>query len=81
MPRSDSSFRVLEQMGANNYRIELPEDMGNIIATFNVGDLTPYTSDDIEESIENESSKGEKDEARAPSLVQASYCTKRSLMS
>ena len=40
-PRADGPFRVLQRIGENAYKIELPGDYG-VSATFNVSDLSPY---------------------------------------
>ena len=40
MARGDSSYKILQMVGYNAYKIELSGDM-NISVTFNVGDLTP----------------------------------------
>uniref|UniRef100_A0A2N9GDV0 RNA-directed DNA polymerase n=1 Tax=Fagus sylvatica TaxID=28930 RepID=A0A2N9GDV0_FAGSY len=44
MPRADGPFRVLQRIGENAYKIELPGDYG-VSATFNVSDLSPYYED------------------------------------
>ena len=44
MPRADGPFRVLQRIGENAYKIELPGDFG-VSATFNVSDLSPYYED------------------------------------
>ena len=44
MPRADGPFRVLQRIGENAYKIELPSDFG-VSATFNVSDLSPYYED------------------------------------
>ena len=44
-PRADDPFKVLQHIGKNAYKIELPGDYG-IVAPFNVADLTPYLDDD-----------------------------------
>ena len=41
MPRSDGPFEVLETIGPNAYKIDLPSDYG-VSASFNVADLSPY---------------------------------------
>ena len=47
MPRSDGSFKVLERVSDNAYKLKLPGDMG-MSPTFNMGDLTPYVEDEEE---------------------------------
>jgi hypothetical protein len=44
MPRADGPFRVLQRIGENAYKIELPGDY-EVSATFNVSDLSPYYED------------------------------------
>jgi hypothetical protein len=44
MPRADGPFRVLQRIGENAYKIELPGDYG-VSATFNVSNLSPYYKD------------------------------------
>ena len=44
MPWADGPFRVLQHIGENAYKIELPGDYG-VLATFNVSDLSPYYED------------------------------------
>ena len=41
MPRSDGPFEILEKIGPNAYKVDLPGDYG-VSATFNVADLSPY---------------------------------------
>jgi len=47
MVRSDRPFEVIEKLGSNAYKLQLPGDMA-ISATFNIGDLSPYVEDTIE---------------------------------
>ena len=44
MPWANGPFRVLQQIGKNAYKIELPSDY-HVSATFNVVDLSPYYED------------------------------------
>ena len=48
MARSDGPFEILEKVGSNAYKLQLPGDMA-VSATFNVGDLSPYVEDSIED--------------------------------
>jgi len=48
MPRSDGPFEVLEKVRSNSYKLQLPGDMA-VSATFNIGDLSPYVADNIED--------------------------------
>ena len=41
LPRADGSFKVLQRIGENVYKTELPGEYG-VSATFNVNDLAPY---------------------------------------
>ncbi|KAJ8649116.1 hypothetical protein MRB53_002139 [Persea americana] len=54
MPRADSPFKVLQRIGDNAYKIELPGDYG-VSATFNVSDLSPYYEDEADSRLEDES--------------------------
>ena len=47
LPRSDGPFEVLEKIGPNAYKIDLPGDYG-VSATFNVADLSPYYDEEEE---------------------------------
>jgi len=47
MPRSDGPFEILEKIGPNAYKVDLPSDYG-VSATFNVADLSPYHDEDEE---------------------------------
>ena len=44
MARGNDPHKIVQKVGDNAYKIELLDEM-NIFATFNVGDLTPYTKD------------------------------------
>ena len=60
MPRSDGPFEVLEKIGPNAYKIDLPGDYG-VSATFNVADLSPYydPNDDLPSLRSNSHQAGE----------------------
>jgi len=47
MARSDGPFEIIEKVESNAYKLQLPGDMA-ISATFNIGDLSPYVEDGIE---------------------------------
>ena len=40
-PQADGPFKVLQRIGENAYKIELPSDFG-VSTTFNAADLSPY---------------------------------------
>jgi len=62
MPRSEGPYEVLEQVGPNAYKVDLPGDYG-ISATFNMADLRPYVdeSEEIRSLRPNSSQPGEDD--------------------
>ena len=45
MARGDGPYKVVQKVGENAYKLELPGDM-HIFAAFSVGDLTPYLEND-----------------------------------
>jgi len=47
MPRSDGSFKIIEKIGPNSYKVDLPGEYG-VFATFNLADLSPYYDDNEE---------------------------------
>ena len=47
MPRSDGPFEVMEKIGPNAYKVDLPGEYG-VSATFNVADLSPYYDENEE---------------------------------
>jgi len=60
MPRSDGPFEILEKIGPNAYKVDLPGEYG-VSATFNVADLSPYydPSDDLPSLRSNSHQAGE----------------------
>ncbi|XP_071708762.1 uncharacterized protein [Rutidosis leptorrhynchoides] len=54
MPRAEGPFKVLEKVGDNAYKVELPGDTA-VSSTFNVGDLMPYLEDDNLENLRSSS--------------------------
>ncbi|MDP1086273.1 hypothetical protein Q6245_28300, partial [Klebsiella pneumoniae] len=44
MPRAEGPFEILEKIGPNAYKVDLPGEYG-VHGTFNVGDLSPYHED------------------------------------
>ena len=47
MPRSDGPFEILERIGPNAYKVDLPGEYG-VSATFNIADLSPYYDEEEE---------------------------------
>ena len=41
MPSSDDPIEILEKIGPNAYKVDLPSEYG-VSATFSVADLNPY---------------------------------------
>jgi len=61
-PRGDGPFKVLQRIGDNAYKLELPGDY-EVSATFNVADLVPYLAVDEDlDSGSNPFQEGEVDE-------------------
>jgi len=48
MARTEGPFEILEKVGSTAYKLQLPGDMA-VSATFNIGDLSPYVEDAIED--------------------------------
>jgi len=48
MSRGDGPFKILKRVRDNAYKLQLPQDMA-IVATFAVGDLSPYIKDCFED--------------------------------
>ena len=80
MLRGYGPFKVLSKVGANVYKLELPRDMA-ILATFNVGDVSPYVEDEIDyEDLRSNPFKGGrmmhvKHQFRAFSLSKIRICS------
>jgi len=68
MARSDGPFEVLEKVGSNAYKLQLPGDMA-VSATFNIGDLSPYVEDNIEDPSDLRSNPSEEGEVDAGALA------------
>ena len=47
MARENGPYKIVQRVGDNAYKIELPGDI-NISATFNIRDFTPYIEDEGE---------------------------------
>ena len=70
----DGPFEVLEKIGPNAYKIDLPGDYG-VSATFNVADLSPYYDEHEELSSlrSNSNLAGENDgdnQAKVPNATE-----------
>ena len=46
----DCSFKIIEKIGENDYKLELPNDY-DISHTFNVKDFKPYHGEDLRVSL------------------------------
>ena len=57
-PRANGPFKVLQRIGDNAYKVELPGNYG-VSATFNVADLSPFHDDEGEENSESSSREAE----------------------
>lgn len=44
-PKANDPFEVIARIGDNAYKIALPDELGGVLATFNVGDLSPNLED------------------------------------
>ena len=62
MPRSNGPSKILEKVGPNTYKVDLPGDYG-VSATFNVAYLSPYydENDEISSLRSNSNLAGEND--------------------
>jgi hypothetical protein len=58
--RGDGPFRILQRIGDNAYKVELPGDYG-VSATFNVKDLSPYHGEHEPNSWVSSFQSGEND--------------------
>jgi len=54
MPRSDGPFEIIEKVGPNAYKVDLPRDYG-VSATFNISDLSPYFEEETLPSLRTNS--------------------------
>jgi len=61
MPHSDVPFEILEKIGPNAYKVDLPGEYG-VSATFNVADLSLYHEESEEiPSLRSNSSQARED--------------------
>ena len=69
MPRSDGPFEVVEKIGPNAYKVDLPGEYG-VSTTFNVADLSPYHEEEEElpslRSNSNQTGVYDRDHLRNP---------------
>jgi hypothetical protein len=66
MPRATGSFKVLEKINHNAYKLELPPEFG-VSPTFNISDLKPYLGEKDEiELMTTPIQAGEDDEDISP---------------
>jgi len=68
LPRGDGSFRVLEKINDNTYKIDLPASYG-VSNSFNGADLSPFTSEDTSESRTTPFQGREDDMTMPPSKI------------
>jgi len=67
MPRSDDPFEILEKIGHNAYKLDLPSAYG-VSGTFNVADLNPYFEENEEiRSLRSNSNQLGEDDGDHPS--------------
>ena len=69
LARSDGPFEVIEKVGSNAYKLQLPEDMV-VSATFNIGDSSPYVEGTIEDPLDLSSNPFEEGEVNAGAFPQ-----------
>jgi len=51
MARSDDPFEVIEKVGSNASKLQLPGDMV-VSVTFNIGELSSYVGDSLKEPLD-----------------------------
>jgi hypothetical protein len=62
MSHVDDTFKILEKINDNAYKLELPLEFG-VIPTFNISDLRPYLGEEDEVPLRTTSiQEGEDDE-------------------
>ena len=69
MARSDGAFEVMEKVGNNAYKLQLPRDMA-VSATFNIGDPSPYVEDSTEDPSDLRSNPSEEGEVDVGACIQ-----------
>jgi hypothetical protein len=47
MSRADGTFKILEKINNNAYKLELPSEFG-VSPTFNISDFRPYMGKEVE---------------------------------
>lgn len=45
-PKADGPFEVITRVGDNTYKVALLNELREVLATFNMGDLSPYLEDE-----------------------------------
>ena len=60
--RADGPFKVLERVNDNAYKVNLPDEMGGVSTTFNIGDLLSYMEDSHLEDLRASPSQPERDD-------------------
>ena len=78
MVRGDGPFKVIERVGDNAYKLQLPRDMA-VSVTFNIGDLSPYVEDCFEEASNLRSNPQEEREVDAEQGMQESFHNSKTL--
>jgi len=72
MARSDGPFEVIEKVGSNACKLQIPRDMA-VSATFNIEDLSPYVEDTLEDTSDlrqNPSKEGRLMQEHVPKDIQ-----------
>ncbi|GAV81835.1 hypothetical protein CFOL_v3_25288 [Cephalotus follicularis] len=68
-PRADGPFEVLERVGDNAYKIKLPGDYG-VLATFNIGGLSPFVEDEYISYLRSNPSPPEENDLGGLAMIQ-----------
>jgi len=69
MARSNGPFEVIDKVGINAYKPQLPGDIA-VSAMFNIGDLSPYVEDTVEDPSDLRSNPSEEGEVNAGAFPQ-----------
>ena len=65
MPGSDGSFEIIEKVGPNAFKVDLPGHYG-VFTTFNIADLSPYFEDEPLPSLRTNSHVPEENDGDHP---------------